>query len=499
MRDIPVILFTGQHRYPERIPFHPPTRFPELDFLGDETDPENGVYAGVRNLLRAAGYDRAHYGGPQWSPLSDLCATGGTIVIKPNFVRHFSENPRGSLESVVTHVSILRPLIDFALKATGPKGRVIVADAAQYDCEIETLLERNHLPELLDFYRAQKGMNVEWRDLRVEFGRHDRGIQTEKRALAGDPEGYEAVNLGSSSEFSDLDPSRSQLLRGADYDETVTIRHHADGKNEYLVSKTILNADLVINVPKVKTHKKSGVTLSMKNLIGINGDKNWLPHYRAGFVERGGDEFPRPDVYARFRHAGAEMARGLLKRGIGSGLLRRLRAVEDVSGLGRRARNGNWHGNDTIWRTCIDLNKIFYHGDRRGTLGTPTRRVLNVYDGIIAGEGDGPMGPDSRPIGLLASGEDGGCVDVVIAWMMGFDWRKIPVLREATREPRDGFRITRFEGRPEDLEVCWIDDQGERRCAFADIDLNLGFAPHPGWRGHIERPEEEEEASACAN
>ena len=273
MRDIPVILFTGQHRYPERLPFHPPTRFPELDFLGDETDPENAVYAGVRDLLRAAGYDRARYGGAGWSPLSDLCPTGGTIVIKPNFVRHYNENPEGSLESVVTHVSILRPLIDFALKATGPEGRVIVADAPQYDCEIETLLERNHLPELLGFYRGKNVMNVEWRDLRVEFGRHDRGIQTGKRTLPGDPEGYEAVDLGRASEFADLCPSESQLLRGADYDETVTIRHHFDGRNEYLVSKTILNADLVINVPKVKTHKKSGVTLSMKNLIGINGDQ----------------------------------------------------------------------------------------------------------------------------------------------------------------------------------------------------------------------------------
>ena len=95
MSDIPVILFTDQERYPERPPFHPPCRYPELDFLHDETDPSNGVYAGVRDLLRAAGYDRANYGGPLWSPLSDLCASGSTVVIKPNFVRHFSENPTG--------------------------------------------------------------------------------------------------------------------------------------------------------------------------------------------------------------------------------------------------------------------------------------------------------------------------------------------------------------------------------------------------------------------
>ena len=497
MSDIPVILFTDQERYPERPPFHPPCQYPELDFLHDETDPSNGVYAGVRDLLRAAGYDRANYGGPLWSPLSDLCASGSTVVIKPNFVRHFSENPTGSLESVVTHVSVLRPLIDFSIKAVGPEGHVIVADAPQYDCEIETLLERNRLPELLAFYREELGVNVEWRDLRVEFGRHQYGIQTEKSALPGDPEGYEAVNLGAASEFSELAEKQIGLLRGADYDENITIGHHSGDRSEYLVSKTVLNADLVINVPKIKTHKKSGVTLSMKNLIGINGDKNWLPHYRAGFKKGGGDEFPRPDAYARLRHAGAELARKMLKRGIGAGLLRQIRAAENASGLGRRVRNGNWHGNDTIWRTCLDLNKIFYHGDERGVLGSPTRRVLNVYDGVIAGEGDGPMGPDSRALGLLASGEDGGCVDVVLTWIMGFDWRKIPVLHQATRDLAGGVRITRFDGRPENLEVRWIEGGQERDLSFAEIDLDLRFAPHPGWFGQIERAPEG--TSACAS
>ena len=87
--------------------------------------------------------------------------------------------------------------------------------------------------------------------------------------------------------------------------------------------------------------------------------------------------------------------------------------MEESVGLGARTRNGNWHGNDTIWRTCLDLNKIFYLGDRSGALGAPSRRVLNVYDGIVAGEGDGPMGPRARPLGLVAAGE-GPEVDYVL-------------------------------------------------------------------------------------
>ena len=487
----PVLLFTSQRAYDTPLPFHPPERYPELGFLPAEAAPGNRIYASVRELLRALGYDTSRRDTREWSPLSDLVAPGGTVVLKPNFVRHFSEKPGGSYDAVVTHPMVLRPLIDYALLAVGPTGRVVVADAPQYDCDVDVLLERTRLPALLAWYRSELGVEVAWRDLRVEYGRHLHGVQFEKRALAGDPEGYEAVDLGAASEFAAMGEPRLRLLRGADYDEEVTIRHHSGGRNEYLVAKTVLGADLVINVPKVKTHKKTGVTLSMKNLIGINGDKNWLPHYRAGFQARGGDEFPRPDPYSRVRRIGAEIARNLLKRGVGAPLFRRLRAVENAAGLGARARNGNWWGNDTIWRTTIDLNKIFYLGDRRGVLarsdGADGRRVLNVYDGIVAGERDGPMGPDARPIGLLAAGEDGVGVDAVLAWIMGFDWRRIPVLANAIGELAGGVRITDFDGDPDALCVRWIDERGERELRLSEIDLDLAFEPHPGWKGRIER------------
>jgi uncharacterized protein (DUF362 family) len=480
----PVIQITPCRRYPA-FPFHPPVRFPELGFLPPSLDRDNGVYAGVRELLRAAGYDRARFGTAAWSPLSDLVPRGGRVVLKPNFVRHYHERG-GDLATVVTHLSVLRPLIDYALLAVGPEGSVVVADAPQYDCDIEVLLAATRLPELIAWYRDAVGARVEWRDLRVEFGRQEHGVQIEKHRLAGDPEGYVAVDLGSASEFAGMDERQLRLLRGADYDEEITIAHHSGGRNAYLVARTVLSADLVVNVPKVKTHKKSGVTLSMKNLIGINGDKNWLPHYRAGFTSRGGDEFPRPNLYARVRRLGAGVAREMLKRGVGGPVLRRLRAVENAAGLGDRLRNGNWWGNDTIWRTAVDLNKILYLGDRDGVLGRPTRRVLNVYDGIVAGEGDGPMAPDPRPVGMLAAGEDGVATDVAVAWVMGFDWRRIPILARALGELAGGVRLSPVED-PATSSVCWLDPDGERTLALEALDVDLRFAAHPGWVGRIER------------
>lgn len=55
-------------------------------------------------------------------------------------------------------------------------------------------------------------------------------------------------------------------------------------------------ADVFINLPKMKVHKKTGVTLSLKNLVGINADKNWLPHYSGGSPRNGGDQFSNINI-----------------------------------------------------------------------------------------------------------------------------------------------------------------------------------------------------------
>ena len=65
-------------------------------------------------------------------------------------------------------------------------------------------------------------------------------------------------------------------------------RTTGNGTHEYLISRSAMDADVFINLPKLKTHKKVGVTLSLKNLVGINGDKNYLPHFCIGTPAEGG-------------------------------------------------------------------------------------------------------------------------------------------------------------------------------------------------------------------
>src|SRR5207253_2420192 len=157
---------------------------------------------------------------------------------------------------------------------------------------------------------------------------------------------------------------------------------------------------------------KAGITVSLKNLIGVNADKNWLPHHTEGDPTRGGDEHPAPSLVHRLERRGVAALRWLSLRapGIGPRIHQRARAVggkvfgetEDV------VRSGNWSGNDTIWRTCLDLNKIALYGNTDGTMrpagADNRRRHFVLVDGIVAGDRNGPVYADRKPTGLLLFG-----------------------------------------------------------------------------------------------
>jgi hypothetical protein len=99
---------------------------------------------------------------------------------------------------------------------------------------------------------------------------------------------------------------------------------------------------------------------------------------------------------------------------------------------------GSWHGNDTLWRTILDLNKIARYADRDGQLhDTPQRRYLCIVDGVYSGENDGPIMPDLRHDGLLLAGMNPLLVDLVVCLLMGVDPAGI-------KQVRRGFDIRRF-------------------------------------------------------
>src|SRR5687768_16332875 len=90
--------------------FHPSEQYPEVPFTGTSGHP-NPAYRAVREVLHRLGLDSAGFGTPEWNPLGELVSPGDRVVIKPNFVRHYHRLGQ-PLECVITHASILRPIMD---------------------------------------------------------------------------------------------------------------------------------------------------------------------------------------------------------------------------------------------------------------------------------------------------------------------------------------------------------------------------------------------------
>ena len=475
-------------------PWAPGEAYPELvSLFGDcaVVGAPNDVYAGVRASLYGLGLDAARFGTVDWNPIGALVAPGKHIVLKPNLIRHWnpaSDGRGGSVDSVITHGAILRAVADYALLAAGPTGSVTVAEAPQMDCDFERIRSITGLNEIVAFYREVLGRELAVIDLRRETVVFRDGIVVERKVLPGDPLGYRVVDLGEASFFrrSELDPGR---FRGADYDPGPTAAQHSGGRNAYLLSETVLSADLVINLPKLKTHKKTGVTLAIKNLVGINGDKNWLPHHSLGSAHAGGDEFPDARLRDRLRSRATEIARPLLARGLFRGFFRIVRRVESTTRGDRFVRSGNWYGNRTTWRMCCDINRCLYYSDRSGLhldAPEPVRIVLTIIDGVVAGEGEGPLAPVDVPLGVVLAGTDPVAVDLVAVRLMGFDERKLETLRGPMEDA--GPRITAVRS-ASDVRVGEI-ERGANRVEDRSLDeiaWARTFVPHPGWAGHVER------------
>jgi len=482
-------------------PWDPGHDWPELReaMSGARSGAPNEVYSAVRAALAGLGLDSASFGRADWNPLGDLVQPGGHVVLKPNFIRHWNplaeEDPRASVASVITHGAVLRAAVDYAFLAVGRGGRVTLAEAPQQDCDWDRICEIVGLDAIRRRVRAVWGRDLDVIDLRREAVRFEGGVIVERRALPGDPLGYRAVDLGTRSFFegAGLDPKR---FRGADYDPDPTSKHHSGGRNAYLLSETVLRSDLIVNLPKLKTHKKTGVTLALKNMVGVNGDKNWLPHHCSGSLAEGGDEFPGDRITDRTRSRLADLGRQLLRRGLGKRIAKAYRRIETATRGDDFIRSGNWHGNRTTWRMCADLNRCVYYSDAAGThldAAAPVKRVLTLLDGIVAGEGNGPLAPRDVSLGVVLAGVDPVAVDLAAIRLMGFDEARIHKVMGPMQSAE--LRVSDVRS-SEDVEVGEVDGgagspqhpaDAVRLYALDAIATSHAFEPHPGWLNHIER------------
>lgn len=137
----------------------------------------------------------------------NLNLSGKNVVLKPNLVEY------NSARTINTNPILIAAAID-AFRSLGAK-EVLVADGPGHQRDTEMLLELSGLDEV---------------------------VKTQK------------------TKFVDLNLDNIHRVPTATQYTTL---------QELWLPETILNADLVVSMPKMKTHHWAGVTLSLKNLFGV--------------------------------------------------------------------------------------------------------------------------------------------------------------------------------------------------------------------------------------
>ncbi len=411
---------------------------------------------------------------------------GNTVIIKPNWVKEAHLNRSEDWDYVVTHPNVIYATLKAVLENLQGEGKVIIADGPQTDSSFSKIMKLMNTSSLYKIGN-QYGIPIEIIDLREEEWVNRGDITVLKKKLKGDPNGSTTVNLKSElSEFFKHVKSKRGYY-GADYDLKETNRAHDGENNLYKVSKTAIEADVFINLPKLKTHKKAGLTSCLKNLVGINTHKNYLPHHSEGSFEEGGDQFIGSSLKTRVEGSlMASLKQTLLQNQTISPLFIPIKKMGKIifGSTDQVVRSGNWYGNDTLWRTILDLNKILFYANPDGSIKdcSPTnmKNYIGIVDGIFAGEGNGPMAPEKRHFGKLICGTSPVAIDCVCASLMGFDYLKIPVLKNAFCMNNYSF----FEHTYEDIEV----HINGKNYPLSQIpsDIIDKFEPHFGWKNHIE-------------
>lgn len=416
---------------------------------------------------------------------SDFVQPDDCVVLKPNWVKEHDERTPGpdAWEHVVTHPAVIEGVIRWVAPQLQGRGSITICDAPQTDSSFARIREYCRLDEMVA--RCQRdfpGVAIGLLDLRPEEWHAVDGVTVSRTRLSGDPLGSTKIALNEASEFVGFHGEGN--LYGASFDMAETNAHHREGRHEYMLCRTPMDADVVINIPKLKTHKKVGMTCALKNLVGINANKNWLPHHTEGTPESGGDQFPVATTKARLEHSWMGAAKRLAKRSrVVSRLLVPLKKLArlyfgDTQSV---VRSGNWHGNDTCWRMVLDLNKCLFAFDGSAQARKKPLRYLAVVDGIIAGEGNGPMTPDAKPCGLILAGTNPLAVDSVCAGMMGFDRKKLRMLEGAFAMEEKSFATFTAE----DIQI--VSNVPAWQGPLDALQSPFAFKPHFGWVGAIEK------------
>jgi uncharacterized protein (DUF362 family) len=408
------------------------------------------------------------------APLVDIIEPGMTVLLKPNWVLHYNKSGK-TMDCMITHPNFILCVLKEVLK--GKPSKILIGDAPIQNADFDSIMATGS-DELLKFAASYKCIEI--RDLRNLVSQQINGewiithdLRPRERSVSFD--------LGQNSMLEPVSLP-SGRFRNTNYNPDDMVNRQSPGIHEYSLCKEPFEADVIINLPKLKAHGKAGITAALKNIVGFIADKNYLPHHRVGGSRLGGDCYPGLNIGKRL----AEYFLDQANRNKTGRTYHFLKSMSNImlmpsSTSDKLGLEGVWYGNDTVWRMVLDLNRILLYGNIDGKLSnTPLRTIFTLTDGIIAGERNGPLAPEPVRLGAITFGTNSAFIDIAHSALMRFDWNSIPLIRES-------FKVKQHPLAHEKPEELLIAD-GKEVYSFAEAAKELGvdFEPPLGWKGHIE-------------
>lgn len=465
-------------KYPtSKYGFAPSQRYPEYRWDDISGEP-NEVYDMVRECLRGYGLDREHFGTKEWNPLGDIIHRGDNVVIKPNWVEDKNENKKAGIECLVTNASVIRAMIDYVFIALEGTGRLVVGDSPMPDCVFAALMENGGYNAVWRSCR-ERGIALEVKDFREDIVT---GFANEVTKTDGLSE--EVIDLEKDSLFADSEHNIGRYRCGFMDATKMNEYYHAYGHHRYGINKTLIEADVIINLPKPKTHRKAGYTAALKNYIGICSRKISIPHNVMGNEKEGGDTYFGPKCIFETEQRMRDV-QNKLQTGQHHVLGFIVKCARTPFWVFRRLTHkkyfgtGNWYKNDTIWRSILDINRIIVYADKEGKLtDEPQRRFFSLGDMIVAGHKNGPLAPAPIETGVLVCSEDPVAFDLAVINLMGLKYEYLPVLNKIPKIeryplPNEPFSDTKVFSNDKNLDHATVGDM----C----IAPYGSFTPADGW------------------
>jgi uncharacterized protein (DUF362 family) len=389
---------------------------------------------------------------------------GKKVLLKPNWVKHSSNNDDEIC--LRTNDNFLIAILELILEKK--PAAVMIGDAPIQGCNWEKVISKEFYKTIIKL-SVDYSIPIEIKDFRrVTFDPSKNNPNLERNPI----EDYRIFDLGKNSLLEPISTNKMKF-RVTSYDPNRLAESHSLGMHKYCITKELFNADIIISLPKVKTHQKSGITCALKNIVGINGDKDYLPHHRVGGTGFGGDCYPGKNILRRLaeyfmdnanKRQGDKIYWVWFRLALLIWKLSRPQKVHHMS--------AGWYGNDTIWRMVMDLNLILIYGKVDGTISSQPQRVLySLCDGVIGGQGNGPLNPIPLPLGIISFTNSSELNDICMATLMNFDIKKIPLLNFAKNKIDKNNVSINLNGKKISLEEL--------------KKISIDTLPPPGWEGYL--------------